>query len=236
MTPSPNDCSFEIAQPGSRDVFVGKHSVVWRNLAPHLSGHHSPALAISHCDVAEFAFKPLDRVWVLAYARRAADNTRLIQALAATPAQSLVYVSSSSTIVTQVTGCYAYPRLKRQAERDALALPGARVLTLGMMYADPTELPPGACIATSYSELAAFLAQPEWTEESGRCKRLFRVVRRPYSGRMQPAAQAAYGVLIRACGRRPCLLRPLDLALRVLGARWYGYVYLSNKLWISTTS
>lgn len=219
-----------------REVFVGKHSRVWQALGPLLAHRGDAVRAISHREVADFAFGPQDRVWVLAYARRAAANTQLIQALARPPVRTLVYVSSSSTIVSRVTSCYAYPHLKALAERDALAVPAGKVLTLGMMYADPAELPAGACIATSYRDLAAFVTEPEWPDDGGRRKHLFGVVTRPFSGALQRRAQALYGGLLQACGRRPCLLRPLDLVLRTLGVRWYGYVNLSNRLWISTIS
>ena len=57
---------------------------------------------------------------------------------------------------------------------------------------------------------------------------------------MRHAAEALlyrlYGRLQALCGSRPCLLRPLDLLLRGLGMRWYGYTHLSNRLWTSKTS
>ena len=105
------------------------------------------------------------------------------------------------------------------------------------MYEEPSELPGGADVATSFAELAAFVAAPEWPDDAGRRKRLFRVVRRPFSARDRargPCGLRAAAARGRAASR--ACLRPLDLILRALGARWYGYVYLSNHLWISTTS
>jgi hypothetical protein len=229
------ECATENPQPPLREVFVGKHSTVWAGLSPLLVGQGLVVQAIGHADISSFSFGPLDRIWVLAYSRHAAQNTGLIQALARTPARALVLVSSSSAIVAGVTRCYVYPHLKRQAEVDALAVPHATVLTLGMMYADPAQLPAGACVATSYRDLAAFVARPDWPDGAGRRKHLFGVVQRPFPGALQRRAQQAYGAVLRACGPWPCLLRPLDLLLRACGVRWYGYVYLSNKLWTSTT-
>jgi hypothetical protein len=60
---------------------------------------------------------------------------------------------------------------------------------------------------------------------------LFDIVSRAFSGTTEAAIHRAYGLLLRACGAWPCLLRPLDALLRALGIRWYGYVYLSNRLW-----
>lgn len=219
-----------------RDVFVGSHSKVWAALSRHLGAARMPAHAIGHRDVAGFAFEPHDRVWVLSYSRLPTENAALLDALHRAGVGEIVYVSSSSAIVSSRTACYEYPRVKLRAELDALALPNARVLTVGLMYEEPALLPGGADVATSYGELAAFVAAPDWPENTGRRKRLFRVVHRPITGAVERRTYAVYGRLLQWCGRYPCLLRPLDVVLRAFGVRWYGYVYLSNSLWISTTS
>lgn len=196
-----------------------------------------PTHAIGHQDVATFAFTSADRVWVLSYARSPDTNRALLDALSRTPVREIVYVSSSSTIVAAVTACYEYPRVKLRAELDALSLPTAtRILTIGMMYDDEAQLPGGANVATSYAELAAFIAAPDWPDEGGRRKRLFRVVQRPFGSAWERHAFEVYAQVMRRLAARPCVLRPFDLALRALGVRWYGYVHLSNRLWISTTS
>lgn len=173
---------------------------------------------------------------MLSYSRLPAENAALLDVLRKAGVGEVVYVSSSSVIVSRRTACYEYPRVKLRAELDALGLPNARVLTIGLMYDEPGELPGGADVATSYAELAAFVAAPEWPDDAGRRKRLFRIVRQPFAHAAERWAYRVYGQLLRWSGRFPCLLRPLDLLLRALGARWYGYVHLSNSLWISTTS
>ncbi len=219
-----------------RDVVIGSHSKVWHGLSRHIGAARTPPLAIGHREVAGFAFTPRDRVWVLSYSRLPAENAALLDRLRHAGAGELVYVSSSSVIVSQITSCYEYPRVKLRAELDALTLPNSRVLTIGLMYEEPSELPGGADVATSFAELATFFSAPEWPEDAGRRKRLFRVVRRPFTSAIERVAHEVYGQLLQWSGRFPCLLRPLDLLLRALGARWYGYVYLSNRQWISTTS
>lgn len=219
-----------------REVVIGSHSKVWHGLSRHIGAARTLPLAIGHGEVAAFAFTPRDRVWVLSYSRLPAENAALLELLRHAGVGEIVYVSSSSAIVSELTRCYEYPRVKLRAELDALTLPNARVLTIGLMYEEPSELPGGADVATSFAELAAFVAAPEWPDGAGRRKRLFRVVRRPFTRALERAAYTAYGQLLRGSGSFPCLLRPLDLLLRACGARWYGYVYLSNRLWISTTS
>lgn len=220
----------------SREIVLGRSSAVWQRLA------HEPALsvwataAIGHADLDRFAFTPADRVWVLSYSRLPAENLALLQRLDSAGVREIVYVSSASTIVSRVTRCYEYPRVKQQAEEAAMALPNARVLTIGLMHDDPAELPSGNNIATRYEALAAFMLAPEWPDANGRRKRLFGVVHRPYRHGVEQGLARAYGAALAAAGGHPCLLRPVDLLLRVLGMRWYGYTFLSNRLWTSTTS
>jgi hypothetical protein len=224
------------AAPQVRDVFVGCHSKVWQALSRRSVVAARSPQAIGHRELANFAFAPRDRVWILSYSRVEAENVALLELLRHSGVHETVYVSSSSTIASTLTACYEYPRVKARAELDALTLPNAKVLTIGLMYDDTAQLPAGTNVATSYDELAAFVASPAWPEDGARRKHLFRIVRRPFSNAAEQWAYLGYGRLMQWAGARPCLLRPLDVLLRALGARWYGYVYLSNRLWISTIS
>lgn len=222
--------------PALREVVLGRGSTVWRRLAAAPAVAARIGAAIGHAELAGFAFTPADRVWVLAYSRVPAENRAMLERLREAGVAEIVYVSSASTIVSRRTRCYEYPRVKQQAEDEALALPNARVLTIGLMHGDDAELPAGRNIATHYDELAAFLLAPDWPDEGGRRKRLFRVVQRPFRNAAEQVLARAYGAALDATGSHPCLLRPVDLLLRILGMRWYGYTFLSNRLWTSTTS
>lgn len=222
--------------PTLRDVFVGRHSKVWQALSRREELAPRQAIAIGHAELPGFAFNSGDRVWLLSYSHRPPENRAMLESIARARVAELVYVSSSATIVDAVTRCYEYPRVKREAEQAALALPATRVLTIGMVYEDLAELPGGSCAATSLAELAAFVATPDWPDAAGRRKLLLRIVRRPFRHGLERGAYAAYGRLMEWAGAFPCVLRPLDLLLRALGARWYGYTFLSNRLWSSTIS
>lgn len=219
-----------------RDIFVGRNSKVWQGLAARLAASRFDCIAIGHRDTPAFDFAALDRVWVLSYSRLAKENAALIARLNDAGVAQVVYLSSSSVIVCQRTRCYEYPCVKQSAEQAVLALSHGKVLTVGLVYAQSDELPRGPNVATSLDELAAFIRAPHWPDAEGRAKHLFRAVSRPFSGVMERCAYRAYGALLSVCGSFPCALRPLDVLLRAAGARWYGYVYLSNRLWISTIS
>jgi hypothetical protein len=219
-----------------REIVLGRSSAVWQRLSREPVLGAWLGAAIGHAELDGFAFTPADRVWMLSYSRAPAENLAMLQRLRAAGVREIVYVSSASTIVSRVTRCYEYPRVKQSAEDAVLAWPNARVLTIGLMHDDPAELPSGANVATRYADLAAFMRSPEWPDAQGRRKHLFAIVHQPYRHGLERGLARVYGALLTATGSRPCLLRPIDLVLRTLGMRWYGYTYLSNRLWISTTS
>ncbi|HEY8509888.1 MAG TPA: hypothetical protein VIL32_16105 [Steroidobacteraceae bacterium] len=229
--------SMTVADPTPvREVVIGRNSKVWRALATRGRLADRFAIAIGHADLEGFAFTPADRVWVFAYSRDPQDNTRLLQTLARYPLREVVYVSSASTIVTRYTRCYGYPRVKQLAEREAQQLLNARILTLGIVYDSLQELPPGCSAATSLSSIEEFLLAPHWPQDAGTRMNLFELTSRPFVRRWEAALHRIYGAVQWQLRRWPCLLRPVDCVLRALGMRWYGYIHLSNRLWISMTS
>ena len=221
--------------PG-REVFIGRNSKVWQGLSLRLAAVPFECVAIGHLDVAGFAFTARDRVWLLSYSRLTEENAALIARINKAGVAQIVYLSSSSVIVGERTRCYEYPRVKQLAQQEVMALSNGKVLTVGLVYGKTDELPRGPNVATSLDDLAAFIRAPDWPDDVGRGKYLFRTVTRPFSSVLERVAYQTYGALMSVSGSFPCALRPLDVLLRAAGARWYGYVYLSNRLWISTTS
>ncbi len=222
--------------PPRREVVLGRNAKVWCAVAADTRVAQRFSAQLGHNEVASFAFTPQDRVWVFAYSRDPAQNSALLQRLHGAGVAELVYVSSSSVIVNERSTCYEYPRVKHLSEQQVLALPHGRVLTLGLVYGQASELPGGDNIATSHARLADFMLAPHWPEGNGQRRRLFERIRRPYKNSLDAALFQLYGGLMTLAGSHPCLLRPLDLLLRTVGLRWYGYTYLSNRLWISKTS
>lgn len=218
-----------------RLVVVGRNAKVWQALRTRPELNDLEVRELRHRDIDDARFSADEEVWVFAYSRVAAENESMLARLVTQGARQLVYLSSSSVVVAERTGCYEYPRVKRLAEQAALRLPGARVLTLGLVYGSPAELPGGRNAATSHDELARFMASPAW-KPSAVPQPLMHMVERPLSRPAERMLHALYGYLIHAVGPWPCLLRPLDLLLRLLGLRWYGYTYLANERWTSTMS
>lgn len=215
---------------------IGRNSQVWKRLAAYPAVGSAGVQALGHRDVVGTTFSDEDVVWVLSYSRTPAENDALFAALRRAGARRLVYVSTATANVAALTRCYEYPRVKAAAEAAIkVSCPEAAVVRIGVVYEDAAELPGGVTAATSLQSLAAAICA-KTPPPPGADSPLFSMVTRPFASPLARLAFTGYGVLMRLCGPWPCALRPLDVLLRLLGARWYGYLYMSNQLWLSTTS
>lgn len=220
----------------SRRVVIGVNSSVWKQLVAEFPRQLQHVVAISHAAVTNWSFRPDDEVWIFSYSKSEGDNRKLIDALAVGGVRRAVYVSTVSTRVCDVTSCYRYPRVKLAAEADAQQRLGATIAILGLVYSDENRLPGGLSMVTRTSDLARLIS--EGVAAGDQCKTILiaQSIERPFRSNVERFAYRVYGWLLRACGPYPCILRPLDLALRFIGWRWYGYFRLGNKLWTSSTS
>jgi hypothetical protein len=215
-----------------RLIVLGRNSKVWQSLKKSHFLVSTPILAIGHAELTTFRFLSGDNVLVFSYSRSAKENFLLLEHLSKQNKVSVFYISSASTNVTSVTRCYNYPRVKQQALEDAISICNAKIINIGWFYNVVEELPSGLTVATSVDEIAMLIQ--EGMPSSDRFLNLFHLVERPFRSGFEKKLYSLYGVLMKGCGRYPCLLRPIDLILRILGMRWYGYLYLSNRLWSTT--
>jgi hypothetical protein len=216
----------------AREVVLGSNSKVWRALVRSPRVLQRFQIAISHRDLARFEFSNDDRVWVFAYSRVPSENSAVLERLQRAAVSEVIYVSSATTIVTRLTRCYQYPRVKQLAEEEARQRLGARILSLGIVYESLAELPGGSNAATALASIEEFMLAPRWPSDGA--MRLFEIVQQPFASRREARLQRMYDSIQWRLRRYPCALRPLDLVLRSCGIRWYGYVHLSNRLWSST--
>lgn len=215
-----------------RHIILGRNSKVWASLKRSSLLVNTSIVAISHKELPNFIFFPGDKVWVFSYSRSKCENHQLLRHLSTQKSISVIYISSASTNVTSITRCYSYPAVKQQAAEHAVKLCNAIIVNIGWFYNDVNELPSGITVATSSDELATLIRDGDVTKVES--INLFHFVDRPFQGLFEKILYRLYGELIQGLGRYPCLLRPLDLLLRLFGIRWYGYFYLSNRLWFTT--
>jgi hypothetical protein len=218
-----------------REVVVGRNSKVWHRLSASKSIRDRFKLAIGHRDVGRFIFTPADRVWIFSYSRSPSENAELLRNILDAGINEIVYVSSATTNVAAISRCYEYPRVKRMAECDVEKIGIARIVALGVVYGELSELPQGSTVVTSLLDLERFLLHPTWNDSDRRVN-LFRLIEMPFAGRIESLIYTAYGSALWRLRKFPCLLRPIDVVLRAFGIKWYGYVYLSSRLWSSTIS
>lgn len=212
-----------------RMVILGSNSKVWKALSNSKYFTDIAVCAIGHAQLKAFVFQPGDHIWIFSYSRSQYENLALFKILAEYEFLEITYISSASTNVTNITRCYSYPTVKHQAEVAAKEICSARVVTIGLIYSDFHDLPAGRTAATSLNELAKLMRYSNREEKQD--VRLFDMVERPFSGRVEQLIFYWYGKILSTTGRFPCLLRPVDVCLRVFNMRWYGYLYLSNRLW-----
>lgn len=213
-----------------RQIIIGRNSKIWSIIGNKNLG---AAIAIGHSEVTSFDFNVNDRVWIFSYSRLPHENQKIFECLHSCGVREIIYISSSSTNVISTTNCYAYPRIKKQAADDAIRMCNARVLTIGLFYENENSLPSGRSVVTSAEELLEFMVNPT-LPQPGSTTLLFRRIEKPFATFHERQLYKMYGSLLSIFDSMPCLLRPLDFALRGMGYNWYGYFYLSNKLWFTT--
>ena len=219
-----------------REVVIGRNSKVWCAVSRVTGVEIEAFVALGHRDLDKFSFRRNDRVWVFSYSKMRSENALMLQKLAKAGVSDVVYISSSSTIVSQVTRCYLYPLVKYEATQEARSLLDARILTLGIVFGDVAVLPSGTIAATPIKALVSFMRSPAWPADRNQDVVLFDFVNRPFRSTLERTLYRVYDPLQWMLRRWPCILRPFDFVLRVLGYKWYGYTNLSNRLWASTIS
>lgn len=214
-----------------RQIIVGRNSKVWKMLSVSGCLDVKQFVVLSHIELDEFKFQENDRVWVFSYSRKLVENQVLLSRLRSSGIGELCYVTSASSVSVEKTSCYRYPVIKHQCQTYALNVCGAKVLSIGLVYSAVEELPSGVNAATDIRSLAAFLSEPCWSEDGQ--KLLFDLVQVAFKSSAEKMLFQIYGFFQSLSGTYPCVLRPVDYLLRAMNYRWYGYLYLSNKIWFT---
>ena len=203
-------------------------------MIPHLDARRT-AVGIGHSEIGSFAFEPDDEVWIGSYAPNDAGNRAMLTQLAARPVRHVSYISTATANIAATISCYRYPRVKAHAEATARELLDARIVRIGLVFDEVHELPAGTNAATALSGLAATMLGDAVAIGNDGIVHHYSLVTRPFNNALERLTQRLYGVVIGLTGRRPCVLRPIDRVFSLIGWRWYGYLYLSNRQCISMT-
>ena len=217
-----------------RRILIGKNAKIWKALAADASVRSRFSHVIGHADAQGFNFEAEDEIWLLSYSRSQSDNKAMLDLLQQAGIGRLVYFSSATTNIAGVTDCYEYPRVKALAADYAKSRLGAVIVLLGLVYERAGDLPSGTTAGISLEDLGSFFRS--FNPDAAREIRLFSMTEKPFMSGFEKFLHRAYDAAQSRSGRWPCLLRPVDYLLRAAGYKWYGYINLSNRLWISTIS
>jgi hypothetical protein len=217
-----------------RNIIIGKNSSLWQRLQSHVANSSGIFVEISHSDVGKFDFRKSDVVWILSYSKRSEENIALLRNLKDKNFAKSIYVSSATTNVCNVTHCYVYPSVKKLAADYAKSNLRSDILTIGVVVDETHPAPKGYSATTSIAEIFSFIEKYKYSGDV-ETHHLFKMEKREFENQIEERLYDIYGRMINLCGRFPCVLRPFDFLFRLLGFRWYGYLYLSNALWLSLT-
>ncbi len=188
------------------NLIIGKNSKVSRAL-----GYINGVEFVSHTDLPVRG--TFNIVYVFSYSHQMSENERLIDNVNKINCNNVVYISSITAELAD-SHMYAYPTTKRKCE-DIAKLFNFSVLRIGLitetMNAEPKS---GEYLITSISDLETMIRNGKIE-----CKP---PVLCSY-GTGSSTLQMYYGYLLDILGMGSIFLRPVDLALKLLGHNWGGY-------------
>lgn len=207
---------------------IGKNSSVCKRLAKKIPLENYRFLG--HQDISDVTFQQNDVLFIFSYSLNRQVNADFLTSIHKRGGKNIVLMSSVASKVATLTQCYNYPTIKYMSEELVLEKLGGVVIQLGSVVEDSRELPSGTNYCTTLDELADFINQ--YQPSPSRAIRLFSVIDIPFKSQLDAFLYRSYQVLINRLNRYPCLLRPVDLLLKLSGYRWYGYTALLKKVWM----
>lgn len=224
-----------VAKKPWRLVVIGKNSILWSRIGDRVRSRHLNTLAVGHRDLASVRLNASDRIWIFSYAQDVNENAALFDVIAAQGGSNCYYLSSATANIADNVRCYRYPLVKRAGELDAELRLGAIPVRIGLIHDNTNELPAGNSAVTQLDLLIeAMISDDVDFARCGSLIQLYTLESKLFSSAMERFAYIWYGKLLRACGSYPCVLRPLDVVLKLFGWRWYGYFRMSNDICFST--
>ncbi|MEM8858759.1 MAG: hypothetical protein AAGD96_10590 [Chloroflexota bacterium] len=218
-------------------LVVGRNSRLWPLLRPSFE-HQLKGRRLIVCssrdiyDLSETLLgQNIERAFVLSYAPNIKDNQKLLKNLRLlTP--KLVYVSTLSVNAALEGYPYKYPFVKYATERLCKA-PGffdkVRILRLGLVEGTYSE----SKVAGKWHHTGLDALAVAGVRAFGSARFDFEVVTevrfREFDSKTEDYAFRLYGRLLRIGPVMGTILRPVDVALKLLGWNWYGYHQLANR-------
>lgn len=211
-----------------RKIIIGKNSNLYKEFRYEFDDIFD--LAISHKDLQNFGTKKTDIYFILSYGQSEKEMSQLLNEIKKIKHNNVILLSTSAVIVSKYSQCYSYPRLKMMQENffikkmsNFIIYRVGTVLRKNNLYQNR-----GTCVLNSnlFFKTLKKLLSGEFVSQVVQEYEFVEIKKNTF----ESIIYLIYTVTIRLFYRFPCVLRPIDLMLKILNYPWYGYGTLSLKL------
>jgi len=211
-----------------RKIIIGKNSNLYKEFKKEFDEIFD--LAISHKDLHNFVIKKTDIYFILSYGQSEKEMSQLLSEVIKIKQNNVILLSTTAIIVSKYSKCYAYPKLKMMQENffsakmsNFIIYRVGTVLRKNNLYHNR-----GTCVLNSdlFFRTLKKLLSGEFVCQVVEEYEFVRIEKNT----LESIIYFIYTVTIRLFYKFPCVLRPIDLILKILNYRWYGYGALSLKL------
>ncbi|CAM8346238.1 hypothetical protein MCERHM63_00828 [Candidatus Methylopumilus planktonicus] len=207
-------------------ILIGKNSGLYRNFKLYFDGFIDEA--ISHRDLHKIKFSKSDVLIILSFTFNKNSQDYFINLLKKTSASQVIVFSTAACLVSEKIKCYAYPDFKLQSEKNFMkAIPETVIFRFGTIIDYQSRHFYRGTYVTEISDVVNAIKSAIKLNLKSKVISMYSFCKFTNKNSFEYLLYKFYCKLIlrMSC---PCLLRPLDLILRlVFGYKWYGYGALS---------
>jgi hypothetical protein len=209
-----------------RIILVGKNSGLYRNFKLYFDDFIDEA--ISHNDVHNFKFSKSDVLIILSYSFNTNLQRYFIGLLKKTSVNQIIVFSTVACLVSEKIKCYAYPDLKLQSEKNfRRSIPRTVIFRFGTIIDGQSRYVYRGTYVTEISDVVNGVKSAIKLHLKSKVISIYNFCEFNNKNCFEYLLYQYYYKVISRMSY-PCLLRPLDLILRIVfGYKWYGYGVLS---------
>lgn len=209
------------------NLIVGKNSVIVKNLLKNFTDLPLFFDVVSHSEL--FSLKLYyDKCYIFSYSLSEIDNQKIIDWCCAN-CNKVYYISSSSVIVAKHGELYSYPKIKMLAEEYGCAnYKNFYIRRLGYVVSNEKKE-----YYISYTTEINDIHKILLSNDNVSVENIFNINPNLKKNKIKSKIIMGYSLFQYWIMPASILLRPIDLILKILGIRSYGYTSLGDRLWMS---
>ena len=209
-----------------RKIIIGKNSNLYKNYKNDFLSFFD--FAISHNEIASFHFLPNDFIFVLSYPRSISGIKKMVILMKQLKNNKILLLSTCSAILNNITSCYYYPKIKFLQEKYfSKTFHNLIIFRVGtVIRKNDYDNYYGLCVI---NDKVFFRMIREFIKRNPKEQLVTRFDILDFKGSFfESHLYDIYCRLIFSLIPFPCILRPLDVILRLFNIRWYGYGALTK--------